>query len=426
MKSAEDYIFMARVICIVLICLCVAGVGLCEEGAIAVQAGDICYKADRIQFEIETLIQAYEQKFGEATDETREGIALETVNRYAMLAVVKLRLRDLKLDGPDENTQYALRSEAQARYEQYWQGLRASDALKNVSDEEITQALSGNGVTLDVVYEETLDNWQIQTLLDYYKVDISVSDEDLQNYYLESYVAPCKERYADNVPLFEEEVLYGDATSAYVPDGYRLLYQIRIPIPQEIQKELDDVEAEAKEHQKTADDVYNEIAQKAVAGEDVTELRETFLAEKNTVDQLEVRYGEIWRTIPEAVQDTTDEIYARIELGESFDSLMGDDSADAFMLYHPDSVVWPDDLRNAADGLKDPGDISLPVLSSEGVHILYYEQDAPCGTIELDEKNQEILRYELEQTTLLTKLDELLEPWKEEYGLAIDLSAIHY
>ena len=45
------------------------GAGYCEESPIVVRAGDVCYRADMIQKEIDAIKQSYSENVPEMTDE---------------------------------------------------------------------------------------------------------------------------------------------------------------------------------------------------------------------------------------------------------------------------------------------------------------------------------------------------------------------
>lgn len=110
-----------------------------------------------------------------------------------------------------------------------------------------------------------------------------------------------------------------------------------------------------------------------------------------------------------SVQTTVDEIYAKLESGDSFESLIasyGTDTAfddPAFLTVgyqvHRDSIVWEEAFINAcfSDEMAAPGCWSQPVVSDMGVHILYYLCDSPCGPVELTDDLRNALGYSLYQ-----------------------------
>ena len=129
-----------------------------------------------------------------------------------------------------------------------------------------------------------------------------------------------------------------------------------------------------------------------------------------------------------SVQDTTADIYARLEQGEAFEALIreyGTDSAfdnESFFetgyQVHPDSVSWEDAFIAAAfsEDMTQPGCWSKPFVSDLGVHILYYLADAESGPIALSDALRDALasivyteRYTAAQTQRINELADAAE-----------------
>ena len=95
------------------------------------------------------------------------------------------------------------------------------------------------------------------------------------------------------------------------------------------------------------------------------------------------------------MQDTLDEIQARIDAGEDFQALIDEYGEDPGMQDEPtatvgyyvsaDSTVWDTAFRDAAMLLANVGDISEPVLGMSGIHIIRYEGDVTPGAVPLEE-----------------------------------------
>ena len=66
------------------------------------------------------------------------------------------------------------------------------------------------------------------------------------------------------------------------------------------------------------------------------------------------------------------------------------------------------------------GDVSQPIASKYGVHILYYLRDIPGGRIAMDERIRESI------TTYLTnqKRVEILASWADDYDVTYNQDAI--
>ena len=94
---------------------------------------------------------------------------------------------------------------------------------------------------------------------------------------------------------------------------------------------------------------------------------------------------------------------------------------------HADSIVWDSDFQKAAMELSNIGDISEPVVSGFGVHILKYQRDIPGGAVEMtDTIESEILAHLKEEAVNNRMTEQIMqiaadaeivwteagEPWK--------------
>lgn len=126
----------------------------------------------------------------------------------------------------------------------------------------------------------------------------------------------------------------------------------------------------------------------------------------------------------ESCKEKLDEIYGKIEAGESFESLINEYNTDPGMsgdnlkngyAVHKDTVVFMQEFTDGAfsEKMQKVGDVSDPVVTSYGVHILYYLRDIPAGNVELtDELYEDMYNY-----ILYSEQDALLRQWLSEYGV---------
>lgn len=398
-----------------------------EDRQITVKAGDIVFYADQVQRDLNVLIEDYELAGKTLTEEERAAAAQEIVDDYVIRALTKARLKKLGLDKPDENTLYEMRSAAQKSYDEYWQKFRDLDASADYTDDELTVYLEENGVNIDYFFDTLQTEYEMRQLADYYKININISENEIDSFYKENYVDPSRERYENNIPLFEEEVISGGGDSAYVPEGFRILHQIVIPVPDKIRSELTQIESEADAAAKEAEDAYNKIAQLAIDGKSTSQQTEIYRTAMDRIDELNVEYGKLWQSVLTATADECDELYARMLTGESFEDLMKLYDPNNTLIYHAKSQRWSEELMAGAATLKEKGDISQPTLCADGVHILCYYDDIPAGEARLEnEEDRSMLRELLVQQRTREKVKKLVEPWGEEFGLVTDLSTLNY
>ena len=304
---------------ILVICFMVASLGtvaLCESDGVTVRVGEITYDVKQVQTVLDKQIALNEAAGIKLTEEEKTEAIENTLENFVNRGLAENRIRELGLDQLSKDADYALREQAQQAYEQVWQQTRGKYA--DLTDEQITQLLDAAGAGNEAYYWEYVLGYEMELLLEHYGVSVDLTDAELDAFYQENYVAPFEERYANNIPLYESEVLFGDGDSLFVPQGYRRIKLIQLPIPEEIRTELEALQARADALSEAAEAAYNEVAALGVEGKDVEPARETYAEAKAQLEQIEVEAGRQWAMVLPAVQETVDEIYARLRAGERF------------------------------------------------------------------------------------------------------------
>ena len=117
-------------------------------------------------------------------------------------------------------------------------------------------------------------------------------------------------------------------------------------------------------------------------------------------------------------------IYQALDAGESFESQMQrysyDTSVppeDAGYLLHADSQLWDEAFLSAALALEKPGDVSEPVVTSAGVHIILYAADEPAGPLALTDEQHDLLTQAALTDKQTRRLEELVSQWREAYDI---------
>ena len=215
------------------------------------------------------------------------------------------------------------------------------------------------------------------------QIDIDVTDAEVDARYME-YIEEEKAYFQGNVPLYENYQRYG-YTLYWQPDGYRGIIHILISADE---------------------DALN--AYKAAAGDE----------EK----------AKAAAAVVASVQETLDEIYKALEDGEEFISLIEKYNIDPGMqdeenlkngyAVHKDSITYVDEFTKGAfaDEMQQVGDVSQPVVTSYGVHILYYLRDIPEGAKELTQEFARELKEELESAKLIEIISEQLRAFPITYS----------
>ena len=279
-------------------------------------------------------------------------------------------------------------------------------------------------------YGEAEKESRITTRLqDTLTADKTISEEDVLEYF-DSLVKEDEESYASDISTYEFYTSYYGQSSYYTPEGYRGITHILLPVDEELLNTWKDLSARLEEQissvdeEPTGDDEMDEEAdaRETPAPEADAESAEEPTPTPEPVTQEMVDAAE--KAILDSVQPTVDEINAKLEAGASFDDLikeygtdpgMQDDATRAEGYYvHNDSILWDPVFTSAAMALEKVGDVSKPVVSQYGVHILQYLKDIPGGAVELTDEMKEEFRTTLLSEIRTEALNSALDQWEEE------------
>lgn len=306
--------------------------------------------------------------------------------------VPEARAAELGLDQFTDAELAEINAEAAEYYEQqldaYVEGMGAnlSDSEKEGFREELRAYWNEMGTTVESAQETHRFNKVKARLLE--TMDVEISDEEIAQVY-EEQVQKDEDFFRDNILAYEYFTEYLQSDVWYVPEGYRGVLQILL----------------------YADEALCDAYEDAVsAGEGVEEAAQAIIASK---------------------QSAIDAIYARLDAGEDFVSVMLDYTQDPGMdddriasgyPVHVKSTVWGKEFAAGAfsEEMQQVGDVSQPIASKYGVHILYYLRDIPGGRIAMDERIRESI------TTYLTnqKRVDILASWADDYDVSYNQDAI--
>ncbi|MCR4876415.1 MAG: peptidylprolyl isomerase, partial [Clostridiales bacterium] len=172
----------------------------------------------------------------------------------------------------------------------------------------------------------------------------------------------------------------------------------------------------------TADQPAEETAETAEqpAEETAAETENAEEEKKEPVTQEQVDAAK--QAILDSVQAQVDEIMAKYAAGTPFADLIAEYGTDPGMTQEPnktngyavhaDSILWDPAFTAGAMGLKNVGDVSEPVLGSNGIHILHYTRDIPAGAVEFTEEMRAKLSEELLSDKENTAVMAMMDGWK--------------
>ena len=252
--------------------------------------------------------------------------------------------------------------------------------------------LESKGYTEESYQEEAVMYAGYDKLFAHTTKDITVTDEEVVNYY-NALVENDKALYENDAANYEQVqymnqmyAMYGMADYAteiyYKPAGYRLVTHILLEADEALLTAYTDLQAAYEEQQNAAEE--GETAATPVTADEVENARLAILAN---------------------VQPKVDEINQKLAEGATFAELIPLYTTDPGMMdeasiaagyeVHMDSVNWVIPFRDQAFTVNNIGDVTAPVVTDYGVHIIQYVADVPAGPVELTDELQASFKAEL-------------------------------
>lgn len=375
------------------------------------------------------FLDQYESTYGPLEGEDLQyakALSLEGAIQYALIAQ---KAAEKGYGEATEEEQAMYRAEVELYWNEQISGLLASNyGITDASTEaEVADAtallltdLEAQGVTKDAFIDSTvegyLSTYPSMCLVNELTKDITVTDDEILAAFNEA-VEEDKANYEGNVFMYEFYTSYYGQSSVYVPEGYRGILHILLDVDDGLLNNYTTLVA-AKEEQDeaaTADESAEEEAAEEDAAEEAAAEATEAPAEPVTDEQIEAAR----KAILDSVQPTVDEIMTKFNAGTSFQDLIAEYNTDPGMQnpatlaegykVHADSFIWDSDFTAGSMALKNVGDVSEPVLSSFGVHILYYLRDIPAGAVEFTDE----LKAQYRETALTDKQN-------DAYNTAVD------
>ena len=258
---------------------------------------------------------------------------------------------------------------------------------------------------------------------------ITVTEEEVVSYY-NDLVATDKAIYENDAATYEQTLymnqmyaMYGMSDYVtpiyYKPDGYRLVTHILLEADEALLTAYSELQATYEEQQNTLEE-GGEVTDTLVTAEEVENARLAILAN---------------------VQPKVDEINQKLAEGKTFAELIPEYTTDPGMqdeasiaegyAVHMDSVNYVIPFRDQAFTVSNIGDVTAPVVTDYGVHILQYVGDVPGGAVELTDELkasfQETLLMNAQDTVYYNAIDEWIAAaspvYTEEAQAILDAAA---
>ena len=406
--------------------------------------------------EVNTLVQntldyqAYlYSMYGMNFDPTSES-AISSAQESVITGLIEQAVTDAKMDElgielTDEELA-TIQSEAETTYQGYKDTvMNAAYADTELTGDELEAALVETMAqygypTLDEIVENSKETKRSEKLKAEIVKDVTVTDEEVQTEY-DSRVENAKTTYESNPGSYGTSVTNG-TTVYYTPAGYRYVKHILRKFSDEDSQKISDIQSQITDKQTQLSNVESSLSDLGEATEDESEeiaknrqeLTDTQTTLNAEIEDLNKQLDAAREAAYAALQPTIEEIQGKLaEEGADFDALMEEYGEDTGMQSEPaktngypvceQSTNWVEEFRTAAMALAKVGDISEPVRSTYGIHIIKYVSDAVEGPVAFDE-----VKDTIESSLLSTKQDETynaaVDAWVEAANAKVDRDAL--
>ena len=424
------------ILTIFLLVLLLCGSALAESVAddpVVVRVGDFSYTQSQLQASLDNALEISEMLRGDAPSEEEKAARLETaIESYIDMGIIENKLTEAGKNDFSETELEDLNQAASSKYDEFWQLLyqQMQKANESVEEKDVTETMEAMGYTFEAILNEYILQARQNRAVELFVGDFALSQDQVDAYYEEQFVAPDREDYKDDLEKYEMEILANDNDSFYTPEGYRYIRQIVLQYPEEAISACKRLQIQMSRAAQSLTKALQTLTLAATEFDGTTEaISEAKTAYDSAAQQMtdaQNQYMDALRQATEPlVKDQIDEIMAQFNAGIDFGTLLNKYSTDRTdknlngdgYPFHPDSPNWPQTFIDAARALEKPGDISEPVYTEQGVHILYYAGDVPAGEHVLTDDERKLLNAAALRYYQLEKLDGLLEGWRADYEI---------
>lgn len=312
---------------------------------------------------------------------------------------------------------------AEDAYQSYVDLFVTDDSADSVLSEEEKRAAAEERMLAEGGYptrEELLENEKLMAADEKFfqevVADVTVSDEEVLAAYDER-VAAMQADYEMNPYYYDMDVNDG-AAIYYNPAGYRYVKHILLMLPEAERNRLDELNAqmEAKQGEISA-------LQASVDAADATNKLEEELA------ALQLEYDAVRTAAFDGLQVKVEEVQAKIAEGQDFDALILEYGEDPGMTFEPalskgyligyNSSDYVASFQEAAMALANVGDVSEPVESEYGIHLIKYVSNVEEGPVPFAD-----VQEQLTAEVLATKQNEayqmVVDAWVSEANVKFE------
>ncbi|HPF87920.1 MAG TPA: peptidylprolyl isomerase [Candidatus Limiplasma sp.] len=347
-------------------------------------------------------------------------------------AVIKQKIQEYGLDQFTDDELAAINETVDENYDSYLSSVQSYYfADSELTGDELAAAVEEKLLELGYSKDEMLEEEKLSESTDKLKEeivkDVAVTDEEIETEY-NTNLETAMETYASDLTQYASDVNSGDIIY-YVPDGYRYVKNLLVKISDEDSDTIDSLTAQIADDQDSLQSTQDAIDELTSGTDEDTETNDeqaendaksleelSMQAEALTeeIDDLTTQLETTTENAYAAIQPTIDEIVAKLDAGEDFDTLMEEYGEDSGMKSEPTKstgyllcdglTTYVDEFMDAAMALKKVGDVSDPFRTDYGIHIVEYASDLASGDVALDD-----IRDDIEAELLTDKQDTLYD-----------------
>jgi len=313
--------------------------------------------------------------------------------------ILQKKAADLGFDQFSQEELDAFEKEATAQwdsamnsYADYYQSEDTEEA-REAALKQAEDMFLAEGMSKEILAGNLRESAVMDRLAQYLTGDYQPSEEEVQGVFSQ-YGAIYQETYQNDIAQYEYMTRFAGQTSWYTPEGYRCMIHILLSADEALLKEFQSLNARFEEQK-------GEAEAEAIEGGEAEPDSDAFPQPPVTQEMLDAAR----QAVLDSRKVDIDLINERLGRGESFMDLIREYGTDPGMKdeaalaegypVHIQSVVYEPAFVAAAfsEKMKQPGDVSDPVVGSRGIHILMYLRDLPSGLIMTDAIRQEIEDY---------------------------------
>lgn len=327
-----------------------------------------------------------------STDENT--VAQEVLASYTNSLVAKHKAAELGFDQMTEEENQEIQETAEKNYEELLTEIKEHYLADSASLDEAElrqkamEYANENGMS---TLENYLDSAKIEKSVEKLRADtvkdVTYTQEELQ--------AKLDEEAAANKTTFESNPDYygyylNNGTPVYYnAPGYRMVKQVLVKFNEEDNTALTEKNTELSQAKTALNDAQSALTE-AAEDADKTALQAAVDEAQAKLDEVQAAYDALKETAYANIQAKADEIYQKaIAEGADFDALVAEFNEDTGMPAAGYAVregysFFVTSFVDAAMALEKVGDVSEPVKSDYGFHIIQYSADITEGTVALD------------------------------------------